>query len=154
MGAKIPLRALPDPHAIAPGLTWTVAETAAHLVIALKSYRELLLGTPGASAMLRLTPDADTPTQRSAVHNAAQLAQFSERDLLRLADSLVPSVDAFLAAAVARQDGERILTGTGPQPDPTTFLLLGYGQLVRGRIVAGCRKPWLAVAFERLLTGP
>jgi hypothetical protein len=57
-------------------------------VIALKSYRELLLGAAEAKAMLRLAPDA----RRS--------------------------------------------------------------QLLRGRLVAGGRKPWLGVAFERLLTGP
>jgi hypothetical protein len=57
-------------------------------VIALKSYRELLLGAAEAKAMLRLAPDA----RRS--------------------------------------------------------------QLLRGRVVAGGRKPWLGVAFERLLTGP
>jgi hypothetical protein len=250
------LRELPDARAIVPGLAWSAGETAAHLVIALKSYRDLLLGTTEAKAMLRLAPDAETPTQRSAAYNAAQLARFSERDPLRLADLLVPSVDAFLEAAVARRHGERILTGTGISmtvptmtaallgeqlihgldiaragkiswpisrsdalaviagvmvmlPDyldrertaglhvayelrfrggsrywlqvddgtatvtgagrpvdcwisaePTTFLLLGYGrisrrsQLLRGRVVAGGRKPWLAVAFERLLTGP
>jgi len=44
--------------------------------------------------------------------------------------------------------------------DPATFLLLGYGrvsrrsQIVRGRIAAGGNKPWLAVAFDRLLAGP
>jgi hypothetical protein len=250
------LRGLPDAGAIVPGLTWNAAETAAHLVIALRSYRELLLGNAEAKAMVRRAPDAETPVQHSAAYNAAQLAQFSERDPLRLADLLVPSVDAFLEAASTRQNSERILTGTGISmtvptmtaallgeqlihgldiaragkmswpisrtdalvviagvmvllPDyldrertaglhvayelrfrggsryrlqvddgtatvtaagrpvdcwisahPTTFLLLGYGrisrrsQLVRGRVVAGGRKPWLAAAFERLLTGP
>ena len=44
--------------------------------------------------------------------------------------------------------------------DPATFPLLGYGrvsrrsQIVRGRIAAGGNKLWLAVAFDRLLTGP
>jgi hypothetical protein len=250
------LRRLPDPRAIVPGLTWTAAETAAHVVAALETYRGLVLGTADAKATLAASPDEQAPAQHSAAYNAAQLAQFSERDLLRLADLLVPAVDAFVAAAAARQDGERILTGTGlwmtvptmtaallgeqlvhgldiaragniPWPisstdallaiagvmvllpeyldrrwtaglhvayelrlrngpryrlqvddgtatvtgaglpvdcwvsaDPATFLLLGYGrvsrraQIVRGRIAAGGSKPWLAVAFDRLLTGP
>jgi hypothetical protein len=44
--------------------------------------------------------------------------------------------------------------------DPTAFLLVGYGrvsqwsQILRGRIVAGGRKPWLGAAFSQLLTGP
>jgi len=239
-----------------PGLTWNVAEAAAHLVIALQYYRELVLGIADARAMLVLAPDAETPARHSAAYNAAQLAQFGERDTARLADLLVPSVDAFLEAAAARQHGERILTGTGlfmtvptmtaallaeqvihgldiartgkaawpisrtdallvltevmvllpDYPDrertaglhvayelrfrggpryrlevdagtatltgagrpvdcwvsaePATFLMLGYGrvsrrsQTVRGRIVAGGRKPWLAVSSERRLTGP
>jgi hypothetical protein len=44
--------------------------------------------------------------------------------------------------------------------DPAIFLLIGYGrvsrrrQIVRGRMIAGGRKPWLAVTTPRLLTGP
>jgi hypothetical protein len=250
------LRNLPDPGAVVPGLTWTVAETAAHLVIALKNYREIVLGAADVRAVSPLAPDAETPTQYSAAYNAAELARFGERDTRRLADLLVPCADAFLDAAAVRHDGERILTGTGlsmtvptmtaallgeqlihgldiaraariPWPisradallvlaglmvmlpdyldrqrtaglhvayelrfrggtryrlqvddgtatvteagrpvdcwvsaEPATFLLLGYGrvsrrsQVVRGRMVAGGRKPWLAVASERLLTGP
>ena len=250
------LRNLRDPSAIVPGLTWNAAETAAHLVIALKNYRELVLGAADAMAVSLLAPDTQTPTQHSAAYNAAELARFGERDTLRLADQLVPCADAFLEAAAARRDGERIWTGTGlsmtvptmtaallgeqlvhgldiaraggiPWPisradallvlagvmvmlpdyldrqrtaglhvayelrfrggtryrlqvddgtatvteagrpvdcwvsaEPATFLLLAYGrvsrrsQVVRGRMVAGGRKPWLAVASERLLTGP
>jgi hypothetical protein len=250
------LRRVPDPLAIAPGLTWTVAETAAHLLTALLDYREFVLGRADARAMCAVTPHDGTPAEHSAGYNAAQLAQFSERDPLRLADLLGPSVDAFLEAAATRQNSERVLTGAGlfmtvptmtaallgeqlihgldiaraakiawpisrrdaqlvrasvmvmlpdyldlrrtaglhvayelrfrggsryrlqvddamatvtaaGRPvdcwiaaDPATFLLLGYGrvsrrsQILRGRIVAGGRKPWLAVAFERLLTGP
>jgi hypothetical protein len=44
--------------------------------------------------------------------------------------------------------------------DPTAFLLIGYGrasqwgQIARGRIIAGGRKPWLGTTFGQLLTGP
>jgi len=250
------LRRLREPAAIVPGLIWNAAETAAHLVTALQNYRELVLGTPNAEAMFAHAAAAETPTKHSEAYNAAELARFSERDPLRLADLLVPAVDAFLEAAAGRQDGERVRTGTGlcmtvptmtaallgeqlihgldiaragkmawpiSRPDallvidavmvmlpdyldrqrtaglhrayelrfrggsryrlqvddgtatvtgpgrpvdcwvaadPATFLLLGYGrvsrrsQVIRGRIVVGGRKPWLAVASERLLTGP
>ncbi len=44
--------------------------------------------------------------------------------------------------------------------EPAVFLLVGYGrvsrrsQIVRGRMVAGGRKRWLAMTADRLLTGP
>jgi uncharacterized protein (TIGR03083 family) len=44
--------------------------------------------------------------------------------------------------------------------DPVAFLLVGYGrtgqwgQIVRGKILAGGRKPWLGLAFGGLITGP
>jgi len=44
--------------------------------------------------------------------------------------------------------------------DPVAFLLVGYGrvgqrgQIARGKIVAGGRKPWLGLSFGRLLTSP
>ncbi|MGE5290807.1 MAG: hypothetical protein ACM3ML_27165 [Micromonosporaceae bacterium] len=44
--------------------------------------------------------------------------------------------------------------------DPVVFLEVGYGrtaqwgQILRGRILAGGRKRWLGVTFGRLITGP
>jgi uncharacterized protein (TIGR03083 family) len=44
--------------------------------------------------------------------------------------------------------------------DPTALLLLGYGRtgpwgpIARGRLVAGGRRPWLALRFKRLLRNP
>jgi uncharacterized protein (TIGR03083 family) len=44
--------------------------------------------------------------------------------------------------------------------DPITFLLFGYGRtgqwgaIARGRLVAGGRRPWLALGFRRLLLNP
>jgi uncharacterized protein (TIGR03083 family) len=44
--------------------------------------------------------------------------------------------------------------------DPAAFLLVGYGrlsqvgQVLRGRILASGRKPWLGLAFGQLITGP
>ena len=44
--------------------------------------------------------------------------------------------------------------------DPTAFLLVGYGRIglwgpiARGRLVAGGRKPWLALRYKRLLRNP
>jgi uncharacterized protein (TIGR03083 family) len=44
--------------------------------------------------------------------------------------------------------------------DPTAFLLVGYGRIsqwgpiARGRLVAGGRRPWLALRYKRLLLNP
>ena len=44
--------------------------------------------------------------------------------------------------------------------DPTAFLLFGYGRtglwgpMARGRLVAGGRRPWLALRYRRLLRNP
>ena len=44
--------------------------------------------------------------------------------------------------------------------DPVAFLLLGYGRIsqwspiLRGKLRAGGRKPWLAMKFATLLASP
>lgn len=61
--------------------------------------------------------------------------------------------------------GGRAEVSTGPgdcwiSADPVAFLLVGFGrtgqwgQIVRGKMVAGGRKPWLATRFGSLITGP
>lgn len=64
----------------------------------------------------------------------------------------------------AVDDGTAVVTPAGARADcritadPAAFVLMGYGrvgqwgQVLRGRIVAGGRKPWLASAFGSLLT--
>lgn len=250
------LRRLTEPRAVVPGLTWNAADTGAHLVAALQNYRELVLGTPKAKVLLTYAAGAETPVKHSEAYNAAELARFSERDPLRLADLLIPAVDGFLEAAATRRDGDHIHTGTGLSmtvptmtaallaeqlvhgldiaragkmaapisradallaldglmvllpdyldrqrtagmhvayewrfrggsryrlqvddgtatvteagraadcwvtADPAVFLLLGYGrvsrrsQVIRGHMIVGGRKPWLALSSGRTLTGP
>ena len=67
---------------------------------------------------------------------------------------------------VRLRGGPRYLIGPGAKPDcwisadPEAFLLVGFGrtgqwgQIARGRLVAGGRKPWLAVKFGSMITGP
>ena len=65
------------------------------------------------------------------------------------------------------RDGAASVEPSASQPvdcwisaDPTAFLLVGYGRIglwgpiARGRLVAGGRKPWLALRFKRLLRNP
>jgi putative sterol carrier protein len=62
--------------------------------------------------------------------------------------------------------GTAVVTAAGAKPDcvitadPVAFLLLGYGRIsqwgpiVRGKLRAGGRKPWLAMKFATLLASP
>jgi uncharacterized protein (TIGR03083 family) len=65
------------------------------------------------------------------------------------------------------QDGAASVEPAGGGPvdcwisaDPTALLLLGYGRtgpwgpIARGRLLAGGRRPWLALRFQRLLRNP
>jgi len=65
---------------------------------------------------------------------------------------------------LAFDDGTLSVTAPGPRADcaisadPVAFLLVGYGrtgqwgQIIRGKLVAGGRKPWLGLGFGKLLT--
>ena len=250
------LRTVPDGGAAVPGLDWNVGETAAHLLGELRFYTGFAGGDRDAREYLGQEAEGQTPAQRNAAANALQLQEFPERDLTRLADTLVPAVDDFVAVAAGRLEDERILVSNGlsltvpvmtaallgeqlvhgldvaraagaawtisPQDaalvidgvmamvpdyvdrqaaagrsvsyelrlrggpsyrisvedggatvtepgsksdctisaDPVAFLLVGYGrtgqwgQIARGKLVAGGRKPWLGLGFGRLLTRP
>jgi uncharacterized protein (TIGR03083 family) len=249
------LRRVPDASAAVPGLEWSVAETAAHLVAELTHYAGFVKGTRDVHATLAQGRPEEPPARRTATANAAQLAEFTERDLSRLADMMVPAADDFIAAASLLSGDARILTSNGlfmtiptmtaallgeqlihgldiaragrmawriPRADalqviagivamvpdyvdrqrasglhivyelrfrggpryglriddgtavitapsgrvdcwisadPVAFLMIGYGrtaqlsQILRGRMLAGGRKPWLGVTFGRLVTG-
>jgi len=67
---------------------------------------------------------------------------------------------------MAITNGTAVVTAAGEKADcvitadPVTFLLLGLGrvpqlpQILRGRLRAGGRKPWLAAKFGTLLASP
>jgi uncharacterized protein (TIGR03083 family) len=251
------LRTVQDPSREVPGLTWNVGETAAHMVADLELYTGLITGERETGGQLDgETAEAISPSQVTVTANAVQLAEFTERDLARLADRLVPAADAFVAAAagrpadatlvgtngvrmtmpmmtatllgellihgldiaragnvpwpITREDALLVIAGVmamvpdyidraeaagrhinyelrfrgGPHyrltiddgtatvgepggpvdcrivADPVAFLLVGYGrtgqmgQILRGKILAVGRKPWLGLAFGKLITGP
>lgn len=67
---------------------------------------------------------------------------------------------------ISVEDAVATVTEPGPtadctiSADPVAFLLVGYGrtgqwgQIARGKLMAGGRKPWLGFSFGRLLTSP
>jgi len=107
------LRTLPDADAAVPGIGWSAAETAAHLVGELRYYTGFITGERDARDLLALATEAKTPAERNALSNARMLEEFAERDVHRLADMMVPAVRDFTAASERRPHDEPVLTATG-----------------------------------------
>jgi uncharacterized protein (TIGR03083 family) len=128
------LRAVPDPGVRIPGLQWTIAEAAAHLVGELTDYTRYVTGERKAHGF----DDPDqSPSQRSAAANVAQLAAYPERDLGTLADALAPAVEGFLTAAAGRSGDEAIPASNGlTMTLPTMIAALLGEQVIHGIDIA------------------
>jgi hypothetical protein len=136
-------RRIDKPDAPAPGLAWTAAETAAHVVGDLRDYTQALTRHAGGY-MTHANPPTESPSALSAKVNARHLEEVPERDLHRLADMLEVAVDAYLNAAAAADPGVEIATPNGLVIGPSTMaaLLLGE-QLVHGLDISRTAKiPW------------
>jgi uncharacterized protein (TIGR03083 family) len=123
------LRGVQHRDATAQGLTWTVSETAAHVVAEITDYAAFARGAQDAGPRLG-AGDTETPTQRQVAANTAQLTRFTERDLPRLADSLAPAVEDFIAAAAQRRPDDRIATSNGKSMTPPTMAAALLGELL------------------------
>ncbi|MEU5539643.1 maleylpyruvate isomerase family mycothiol-dependent enzyme, partial [Streptomyces sp. NPDC020362] len=140
------LRTVPTPGARVPGLEWTVAETAAHLVAEVRHYTGFAAGTARAQDVLNtltVGPGA-APGEVNAAANARALAEFTERDPAVLADALEAGVEEFAAAVAGLPPAQPILTTNGlTMTAPVmTAALLGE-QLVHGLDVArAVQVPW------------
>lgn len=248
------VRTVPDGAARVPGMDWTAAETAAHMVGDLSFFTGFLTGQRDARDYLDEGHGGPTAAERNAAVNTRQLREFPERDMPRLADAIIAAAREFTAVAAGHPDSDRALvtngmtvtvpvmsalllgeqlihgldiaraaglpwtitaqdsllalagalavvpeyvdqraaagrhvsyelrlrggpgyrlsfddgtlsvTAPGPKADcvisadPVAFLLVGYGrtgqwgQIIRGKLIAGGRKPWLALGFAKLLT--
>lgn len=118
------LRSCTDATVPIPGAEWTVAESAAHLVLA----NELM----AALAAGREQTYGDGTPGGLAAANAASLAAFAERDASVLADGIVRQARAFTEAAEPRSADEPTVTPLGPMDLGTlgSYLLthmLGHG---------------------------
>jgi uncharacterized protein (TIGR03083 family) len=137
------VRAAPDPGSAVPGLTWTVAETAAHLVNEFDDYT--------AYAQGRKKPaQGDRPASLNAVANAAQLRADSDRDLGSLADRLAPAVDGFLAVE-PREEPVLVSNGIAMSWPTMASALLGE-LLIHGLDIARASgQPWRIDRADALL---
>ena len=148
-------RRIDKPDAPAPGLIWTAAETAAHVVGDLRDYTQAL--TRHANGyMTHANRPTESPSRLSAKVNARHLEELPERDLHRLADMLETSTDAYLNVAAAADPGVEIATPNGLVIGPATMaaLLLGE-QLIHGLDISRTANiPWTISAADAFLVIP
>ena len=138
------LRETPDGQKPALPLTWTVAETAAHLVTILQHSARFVSGEEDATEYATLDPNASTTAERSVTANARMLEEFTERDPVRLAALLETAADEFVAVADQRRRDEPVLieAGISMTVPSMTAVLLGE-ELVHGLDIArALSRPW------------
>jgi hypothetical protein len=148
-------RRVEGPDALAPGLKWTAAETAAHVVGDLRDYTQALTRHV-RGYMTHANRPSESPSHLSAKVNARHLEEIPERDLSLLADLLEQAAARYLDVAVAVDPGVEIETPNALVLSPPTMacLLLGE-QLVHGLDIARAgRLPWSIGAPEALLVTP
>jgi uncharacterized protein (TIGR03083 family) len=136
-----------------PGLTWSVAETAAHLVAELQLQKEFVSGERDPHHYFGPVAAEKIPAELSAAANARMLDEFTERDPQRLADLMIAAAGDFAAAAATRSPDDAILTGEGlfMTVPVMTAALLGE-QLIHGfDISRAMRARWPIPRDEALL---
>jgi uncharacterized protein (TIGR03083 family) len=150
-------RSVADSAAPVPGLTWTVGQTAAHVIGDMRQYTEALTRHLNGDRAGLSIPDGSPARVRTAV-NDRHLIDVAERDPRRLADMLEETAASYLAAAsaVGTPDDVAILTADGLVLEPAvmTCLLLGE-QLVHGLDIArAAHRPWSIGRDDALLVIP
>jgi uncharacterized protein (TIGR03083 family) len=148
-------RHIDKPDAPSPGLSWTAAETAAHVVGDLRDYTQAL--TRHANGyMTHANRPTESPSRLSAKVNARHLEEVPERNVHRLADMLESSADAYLNAAAAANPSVEMATPNGLVISPATMaaLLLGE-QLIHGLDISrSANVPWTISAADAFLVIP
>ena len=145
------LRGVQRPDAAAPGLDWTVSETAAHVVAEFTDYAAFASGQREAGSPLG-PGGTETAARRGASSNTSQLSRFTERDMSRLAAMVVPVAEEFLAAAASHSPDDRIVASNGLSMTPQTMTAALLGELlVHGLDIARAEKiPWRISGAEAL----
>jgi uncharacterized protein (TIGR03083 family) len=133
------MREITDPSAPVPGLRWTAAELAAHIVADLRTYTGVVAGQGPAVA-----PGTAPAAELGTAENQRQLAEYPERSLDRLAAELTSAVPAFMAAAEAAPAGVPVGSPIGVDLTPATVAAIVLGeQLIHGLDLARVAgRPW------------
>jgi Mycothiol maleylpyruvate isomerase N-terminal domain len=150
-------RSIDDPGAPVPGLAWTAAETAAHVVADMREYTDALTRHVNGDRSVVQIPEGSPARARTLV-NDRHLVDVAEREPHQLADLLEETVARYLAAAAAVDTSEHIgiVTADGLVLEPAvmTCLLLGE-QLVHGLDIArATRRRWTIGRDDALLVIP
>nr|WP_296064608.1 maleylpyruvate isomerase N-terminal domain-containing protein [uncultured Actinoplanes sp.] len=137
------IRAAGASGAPVPGLTWTVGETAAHLVNEFRDYAAYAQGS-------RKAAEGDRPSRLNAAANAAQLRADPDRELAGLADRLLPAVEGFLTV---EPPAGRVTVSNGIAMSWETMSSALLGELlVHGRDIARAGgQPWRIDRADALL---
>jgi Mycothiol maleylpyruvate isomerase N-terminal domain len=121
-----------DANVPVPGLAWSVAETAAHLVALLRQSAAFTSGARDGAAERAALPPSGGIGERMALGNARELDRLGERRIPVLRQLLESSVDEYATLIAGRGDGGPVETLFGPEdPAAMTAALVGE-QLVHG----------------------
>jgi hypothetical protein len=148
-------RSIDTPDAPVPGLDWTAAETAAHVVGDLADYTQALTRHAGGYMTHRNRP-TESPSRLSAAVNARHLEEVPERNMDRLADLLADTAARYLTVAAHADPDVEIETPNALVIAPPTMacLLLGE-QLVHGLDIARAGgRQWDIATSDALLVTP
>jgi hypothetical protein len=148
-------RGITTPNGEVPGLSWTAAETAAHVIGDLRDYTQALTRYQ-RGYMTHANRPTESPSRLSAAVNARHLAAISERDMPRLAALLQEAADAYLVVAATSDVNAKIPTPNGLVIGPSTMtcLLLGE-QLIHGLDAArSAGISWSITGSDALLVIP
>jgi uncharacterized protein (TIGR03083 family) len=145
------MREITNPGAPVPGLRWTAAELAAHVVADLRTYTGVVAGR-GPVVAPGTAPAADLGT----AENQRQLAEYPERGLDRLAAELTRAMPAFVGAAGAAPPGAQLGSPIGVAMTPATIAAIVLGeQLIHGLDLArAAGRPWPIDADDARLVVP
>jgi len=138
-----------------PGLTWTAAETAAHMIGDLYDYADVLTRY-AKGYVTHPMPRTGSPSALSAAANARHLAEVPERNMHRLSRQLEAAADAYLSVAGLVDVDTAVPTPNGLVIDASviTGLLLSE-QLIHGfDIGRATDRLWTIGADEALLAIP
>jgi Mycothiol maleylpyruvate isomerase N-terminal domain len=148
-------RQVDDPNAPVPGLTWTAAETAAHVVGDMRDYAQRLTRYVKGYVTHAERP-VESPSRLSAMVNARHLTEVPDRDMHRLANMLEGAASTYLAAAASVDVDAKIPVPNGLSISaPTMTCLLLCEQLMHGLDISrAARKPWSIDREDALLVIP